>query len=254
MIAGPLAARTIERIESHSALAWPAVGSIVVGDWLVRLSDGYTKRANAASAIRAGAVLGDALRAIEAICAAHGQPAQFRLTPLADPSCDMLLAAAGYIACDASTVMIAAAGGSADLRVTIDRQPSTDWLALSSSIAGRDSAHAVAHAALLARIDRPAGYATVVDRGAAVGVGIGVVADGMIGLFDLAVASGHRGRGHGRALVAALRDWGRAQGGATAWLQVADANIGAISLYAAMGFTAAYPYRYRVAAGAPTAG
>ena len=116
-------------------------------------------------------------------------------------------------------------------------------------------AQASAHAALLARIDRPTGFATVFDdHGAAVAQGLAVADRAMVGLFDLAVVPAQRGRGHGRALVAGLRRWGDTMGARTAWLQVSAANTRAIALYAAAGFAAAYRYHYRVAAGAPTAG
>ena len=254
IVAGTIPARAVERIEAQAAMAWPAVRSVVMGNWLVRLSDGYTKRANAASAIGAGARLGAVLPAIEAVYAAHGRPALFRLTSLADPDADALLAAAGYAACDPSVVMVARGTGDTGGDCRIAPRPDSTWLALSASIAGHGPMEAAAHAALLNRIVQPACFATVFAGETAVGVGIGVAGDAMVGLFALAVAPGHRRGGHGRAIVACLRRWADTIGARSVWLQVADDNGAAIALYAAMGFTAAYRYHYRVAPGAPMTG
>jgi ribosomal protein S18 acetylase RimI-like enzyme len=55
---------------------------------------------------------------------------------------------------------------------------------------------------------------------------------------------GYRRLGLARRLLAALLAAAREAGALKAWLQVEAANHGAIRLYEAMGFAAAYRYRY----------
>ncbi len=60
--------------------------------------------------------------------------------------------------------------------------------------------------------------------------------DGVAGLFGMWVAPEARGRGVGRALVAAVVDWSRTGGFERLVLNVADDNRAAIGLYTRAGF------------------
>lgn len=77
-----------------------------MGDWLLRSSGGYTKRANSANALQPGATLdAAALQHIEAWYAAQQLPCIFRLSPLADAAVDGLLAQRGYAWVEASRML-----------------------------------------------------------------------------------------------------------------------------------------------------
>ncbi len=55
-------------------------------------------------------------------------------------------------------------------------------------------------------------------------------------LMDLVVTEGRRGRGVGRALLAAVERWARARGGEFIELGVLSENLPAIGVYASYGF------------------
>ena len=98
---------SVARLEQRSFNAWPAVRTAVMDGWLLRSSGGYTKRANSANAVQAGALLdGGLLQAIEAWYARQQLPAIFRLSPLADGQCDALLAARGYALVEPSRFLL----------------------------------------------------------------------------------------------------------------------------------------------------
>ncbi len=244
--------------EQRGLSAWPALRSLVIGNWVLRVGDGYTKRANSANALcdsrgssgNAGAApkldFREVVTEAERFYAANRQPTIFRITPLADPEADSLLAATGYDFLDPCTTMIAPLDrAQARTDVQIDLQPSPAWLDAAAATKGIDLKCRTAHDRIIKSIRRPAAFATATLAGAAAGFGLAVLERGAIGLFEIAVRSEYRGRGLGRDLTRALMAWGQSQGATAAYLQVLNANRPAIKLYESLGFRAGYSYHYR---------
>lgn len=65
-----------------------------------------------------------------------------------------------------------------------------------------------------------------------------------VGFRGIEVAPGARRRGLGRAVMAALLEWGATRGATTAYLQVLDGNEPAMALYERLGFVTHHAYRY----------
>jgi len=244
--------------ERRGLTAWPALRSVVLGDWVLRVGDGYTKRANSANAMgESRALLANAdaapkrdfrevITEAEGFYAANGQPTVFRITPLAEPEADSLLAAAGYDFLDPCATMIAPLEDArASAEIQIDRHAGPAWLDGAAAAKGVAPSGRAAHDLIVRLIPSPAAFATAFLAGAAAGFGLAVLEGDAIGLFEIAVRSECRGRGLGRDLTRALMAWGRSQGAAAAYLQVLDANRPAIRLYESLGFRAAYSYHYR---------
>jgi ribosomal protein S18 acetylase RimI-like enzyme len=106
--------------------------------------------------------------------------------------------------------------------------------------------HRALHHAMVHSIAHPTAFAVLPDaQGFGVGFGLAVLERGAVGLFDIAVASAHRGCGRGRALVEALLHWGAEAGATMAYLQVREQNTAALRLYESLGFQPAYGYHYR---------
>ncbi|CAH1671034.1 MULTISPECIES: GNAT family N-acetyltransferase [unclassified Chelatococcus] len=250
-----LTARDIEALEHRAFNAWPARQSVISGGWLFRLTDGYTKRANSANALVAGASFAGVLAAAEAVYGRHGLPAVFRLSPLAPPEADRQLEAAGYRHFDPSIVLRMPLDGAPascirlgapDGPVEITTKPSAAWLAGFATANEVSASRRRSHDGILESIAMPAAFATLRDRGEPIGFGLAVHERAAVGLFDIVVAPAHRGRGHGRALVAALVARGRQAGADHAYLQVRAENDGARRLYDRIGFREAYRYHYRI--------
>ena len=246
--------------EERGFNAWPAPRNVYFGGWVFRLGGGYTKRANSANALggrwemRAESInawtpahdFREVRAEAERFYAANGQPAIFRLTPLAGEDADPLLAAAGYEKLDPSRVMTAPLDSAQpDARVSIAPGPTPSWLNGIAAAQGIAPSHRLIHDRIVQAIALPTGFATCFVGDAAAGFGLGVADRGAVGLFDIIVRLEFRGRGLGRALTRALMHWGRAAGAETAYLQVFDANRLALRLYETLGFRAAYAYHYR---------
>lgn len=237
----------VRTLEYCALNAWPAYQTVVLNDWIVRLAGGYTKRANSANAIQAGAQLEGLVEKIEALYAHNRLPTIFRVSPLAALNTDHMLSEAGYVAFDPSVVMVMdqlPAGG--DDRVTIEEMPSDSWLngfARANDVSDQQRA---IHDNIITSIAWPSAFASLVVEGEVVGYGLAVLEHSVLGLFDIGVVASRRRQGHGRALVTALLAWGLRKGAARAYLQVREQNEGALRLYKGLGFAKAYSYHYRV--------
>ncbi len=97
------------------------------------------------------------------------------------------------------------------------------------------------------RVDVDGALATaraVLDTGEPVAGGVAAFADDWVGCRSVEVVPEHRRRGLGRAVMAALLEWGAERGATTAYLQVLGDNEPALALYERLGFREHHRYRY----------
>jgi len=237
----------VQACEERIVNAWPAVDALLIDGWIVRFAHGYSGRANSATPIRPGAAATEAtLAAVEGLYAQAGLPACFRITPLADPAAEAVLLGRGYRVRDASVGMIAplaGLAGPASDQVRIEAAASRAWLAGVSAFQDASKRSSDHLQAIVGRIRIPAAFATLRLDGEAAGFAMGAVDRGMAEIGSVIVDPKWRGRGLGRTIVAALMLWARDAGAAHAFLQVAQDNAPARSLYASLGFRDAYLYR-----------
>src|SRR5207237_9046273 len=95
------------RWEEVSRIAWPSLQQMLLVGWMVRLAQGYTKRANSVNPLFGSRLdVVDKIVACEHIFAARGLPTVFRLTPFASPAqLDQVLAQRGHRVIDPTLVM-----------------------------------------------------------------------------------------------------------------------------------------------------
>lgn len=250
----------LDAIEDLELSAWPGLASAHSRGWLIRLSRGFTRRANSAMALRHGADLGPAeLADVEALYARHGRPAIVRVTHKAAGGLDDRLAARGYTLLTPSEVRIAPIGdlrpdaapnaapdAAPDAAIVVSATLPDTWVADFGAANGRPDFDAAAMAGIIANIVAPAGFARLAEAGETIAVGMAVVLDGLVELQSIAVRPHRRGRGLGRRILAALMAWGADNGAREAVLSVEAANAPAIRLYDSLGFKLAGRYHYRL--------
>jgi ribosomal protein S18 acetylase RimI-like enzyme len=235
-------------VEQAAALGWRALETARLGDWLLRASGGFTKRANSALATGdPGQPLEDAITTVEAWYAERGLPARVQAVDgTSDPALAGHLAQRGWVAQAATHVMTgeiahslrALAAGSH--RVDLADAPDDDWIACYARVGNEVSDLA---RALLTNHPQ-AIFASVRDRGEVVAIARSAVDHKWAGLFAVEVVPEHRRRGLGAAVsVGALREAGR-RGARQVYLQCTADNVAAVALYQRLSLKIHHGYRY----------
>ena len=274
--AGPAHQRLVRRIEEASLNAWPAMHQLLLDGWLVRMSNGFTKRANcivplypttgyatpaanAAASIDGkapdsdGSVLLEKIRYCENLYAREQLKTIFRLTlHSSDPSLERLLAQRSYKQLDLTQVKT--------FNLTdpgfVDASPTTapgefrllplaDWVEHYAVLSELPNPASRLHATLIRAIRPDCAFAVLEHAGEIVACGLGVREQDLLGVFDLITTTQQRRAGHGKALLQGLLRWGAQQGARHAYLQVAIGNGPANGLYQELGFSDLYQYWYR---------
>jgi GNAT superfamily N-acetyltransferase len=187
----------------------------------------------------------------EAWYAARGLDCVFRLTAFSDPRLDAFLGGRGYVHSDPTAVLCMelpendVRGGPGTLR---EREVGP-WLESYAPMSGLPTRALESMRRILDAAVPRQRFAVLEVDGQAVGCGMAVLDDDLVGLFDILIARAHRRQGYGASLVAGLLRWGRESGSRLAYLQVVRANLPAMGLYEKLGFAPAYEYWYRVQAG-----
>lgn len=241
----------IESLELAALKAWPATTISRLGDWWLRSSEGFTGRANSALP------LGDPRRplpdAVDEVVAFYRRIGQ---TPLIDVPLPLARSVADELArrgwCVMSTVLVQVIA----LKSLIDATPTGESFALDAApsevhlqqISEQRNGLPPSAMHVLTAVSRLA-FVELWDGSSLISRGRGTVTDGRLGLFNIATATGARGRGLAGAAVGRLARWAGEFGATSAYLQVEASNSRALRLYARLGFQTHHQYtRYGLVA------
>ncbi len=238
------------RVEETCLNAFPSLRQIIYRDWLLRLSDGFTRRANSINprAERIDSIDAD-IDACAAMFVAAGQQPVFRVPEICDPRLDRILEARGYTA-EGRTVTLFAELSDADAvrdrNAEISPRPTPEWLAAMGALQNRTPQQNASFAGIMAALAVPAGFAALREDGELTALTVGSIHDGILCFESVVTAERHRGRGHARRLLASLNAWARAAGANGVCLQVEATNVAGRALYSRLGLrTELYHYHYR---------
>lgn len=258
---------SVRELDEVAFRAWPAERVERVGPWRARLTRGVTRRANSVLPRPSSDRLDPAdevsdsewtarIRAVEQLYRAQGLVPRFQIAPGSLPhDLDRRLEARSYVVESPVSIRCAALGS---LDRTLSQASPTALRAACGAMTepwfdaaarrGRFHAHPEVFAGILERLGDRAGYAEATWDGEIVATGLAVHDGPWVGIFAMRTVETHRRRGAGRALMKAMGRWASARGAVDAYLQVERENVGALSLYAAAGFSEVYGYHYRMAA------
>ncbi len=238
------------RIEDASLAAWPALNGIVLDGWIVRWSEGYTKRANSVTPLLPSRE--EPTPKIERCERIYGEaelPPIFRLPSLEDHELlERELADRGYVEVDPTLVLtLELFGAEATADPPLREVAPDEWLDRFGAFTGPEAAdHREPHRRILEAIPRGRRLVVLEDEDRIAACGMTVTDGELCGLFDLVTDPGLRSRGLGTRLTFGLLALARAEGATHAYLQVVEANTPARRVYDKLGFREAYRYRYRI--------
>ncbi len=239
----------IRHLEEITLTAWPALQAVYDDGWVLRLAEGYTRRANSVNPLYASADNLDAkIARCEALYSARGLPTVFKLTP-ASQSLDEILAVRGYNAeahTSVQTLDLTGLNFDTHRSVSIDDSLTDTWLNAFSRLNNVNSRFIPVMQRLLSSIVPATAFTSIRLDGEIAAVGLGVFDRDYVGFFDIVTDVRHRQQGLGRRIMSSLLHWGVACGAQHAYLQVMKNNLPALKLYASLGFHEFYPYWYRV--------
>lgn len=248
----------IRTLEELSFRAWPPLYTRYYDGWLLRFAERYTRRANSISPLYTSSLaLTDKIDFCENLYADQDQPVYVKMNDWAQPpDLDDYLSDRAYVREAASGVMLLdlkAPNGHHNETVSVATRPSEAWLSAYQRLNDLSEQHRAVHQRMLNanRIQR-AYFALsgpeANDQGEApiISLGMAVLEDGFLGLYDVATDPAYRRQGYARDLVGSMMAWGRIWGARQAYLQVTVDNIPALNLYDALGFREVYRYWYRM--------
>ncbi|MCG6499042.1 GNAT family N-acetyltransferase [Kitasatospora sp. A2-31] len=256
----PLPGVSPVELQRIAARGWPAVEQEPLGEWTLRASAGFTRRANSVQALGdPGMPLPEALAAVRRWYAARGLPAWFEvITPGApeDLRAELDRSGAAYAPTLVRVAELAPlsrlGAGTARDRVRLARTAGPDWTSLYRRVTGEPAVEEAARRVLHG--GPSVWFATVHDTwgsdtegdGTAPVLAIGrCVIDGPWACFGaVEVAPRARRRGLATAVMAVLAARAAEEGATGAYLQVEAENEGAIALYDGMGFETSHTYHY----------
>jgi ribosomal protein S18 acetylase RimI-like enzyme len=238
------------RVEETTLNAFPSLRQIIYRDWLLRFSDGFTRRANS---INPRAERIDTLEADIDTCAAlfarSGQKPIFRVPEICDARLDSRLEKLGYTTEGGTLTLfgdISGTDNTADAAAELPSKPSREWLDAMGVLQKRSAAQNAIFERIASSIAVPVAFAGLREDGKLTALTLGSVHDGLLCFESVVTDERHRGKGHARRLLASLNAWAIGLGATGVCLQVEATNEAGRALYDRLGLkTMLYRYHYR---------
>ena len=242
----------IKKLEQISYNAWPGLKTIVYDGWILRLSDGVTRRANSINPIFESTIdTNIKIDFCETLFRENHLPVIYKMTSQTHPhDLDFILEDKGYIFDAETSVQVLQlektklqnVSDKIQIKETLDE----NWLDRFLMFNGYDIKKKTGFENIMRHIALKTGFLDFKIDGKSVGCGLGVIEGNFIGLFDIVIAPDYKGQGYGKQLIESLLDWGRINGCKTEYLQVMTNNSIAQNLYKKIGFEEVYKYWYRI--------
>ena len=241
----------VRHIEELSLNAWASIQTVVYDGWLIRFSNGYTKRANSVNPIYESTVdLDQKIDYCEDLFQVRNLKPVFKMTEAVHPkTLDATLEGRGYSAIDHTSVQLLALSGLKEPSihtVTVKEKLNDEWLNQFCLLNHLDASNKATMKQMLSLIQPRTCFISLYDHDTVVACGLGVLERGYLGIFDIVVDSHYRNHGVGKQLMLNLLNWGKENGAEFAYLQVMLNNAPALRLYSKLGFQEKYRYWYRL--------
>jgi ribosomal protein S18 acetylase RimI-like enzyme len=245
--------REITHIEQIASRAWPAKHTAQYGGWLLRFTEGITRRANSVLPVgkpEAGN-LGVAVEYARNFYKQHKLPLRFQMTAASQPAeLDAFLETARLIIDMRVKVLTAPLSRifleEPEVGIVVFGSPWKDWFSAYKEAAGLNKKALTVRQGIIDRINTEKACAAAIVDDQVAGIGLAVLDGEWLGLFSLATKEKYRRRRVASSITQSLVSWGMIRGANWGYLQVEEENTPAQKLYYGLGFEDAYSYWYRV--------
>ncbi len=243
----------IALIEEIASRAWPAKHTEQYGGWLLRATEGVTRRANSVLPLKKPATkrLEEAFQKVQQFYQNYKLPVRFQMTSVSQPEDLDTFLASKELAIDMYVKVLTAPLDNIFLEepevgIVVFGSPWKDWYATYKKAAGFDTKNMIVRQGIFERISTEKACAAAIMGDQVIGVGLGVLDGEWLGLFSLVTEEKYRRRRVASSITQSLVNWGLIRGATHGYLQVEETNEPAQKLYYGLGFKDTYSYWYRV--------
>jgi hypothetical protein len=237
-------------IEELTMNALPSLQTILLDGWVIRMANGYTKRANSVNPIYSYENnLDEKIKYCENIFRNNNLPVIFKIIECDEYKIlDKKLEEINYDKIDLTSVQICDDLKNINIskNVVVNNSFNDNWKDCffnCSNINEKNTKETIDN--MLKNIRHKIICAYIKESDTFIGCGFGVIENGFIGLFDILVKEEYRGKGFGNDIVKTILAKGKDTGANKAHLSVVYNNTIAKNLYEKIGFKEIYKYWYR---------
>src|SRR5260370_20756042 len=192
------------RVEATCFNAFPSLKQAILAGWLLRFSEGLSRRANSANPLQPDHASPEAvIEAVEAIYRRQGLPAIVRV-PSFLTAIEARLMARGYTSEGESCVLYGEMNGVTavvDPSVELSPHASTEWLAAMAALQGHNAAHRQTYRRIVRAIAVPAAFAGLRIDGRLAALAYGAVSDSLLCYESVITDSRRRRHGLARRVI-----------------------------------------------------
>lgn len=236
------------RVEQACLKAWPALKEKNLDGWVLRFSDGVTRRANSANPLRFGRNDSSSfIAACEGEYRAEKLPVTFRIPSIIAQEIEDRLFQLDYKSEGESLVLHANAHDveeKPDVETVITSHPTNAWFAAMKRMQQHTEQKQAIYQQIVCRIDVPAIFAASRHEGQISSLAYGAIYDGLLCLESVVTDPALRRQGCARGMLRAIKAHIQSEIEGIC-LQVLANNQPAIQLYNGLGFKELYRYHYQ---------
>ena len=248
----------LKQIEELSLTHWPALNTEYMDGWKLRMSNGYTKRANCVSTIQSSSKqLHANIAACEQKYMSMKQPTIFKLTPFSEPELDETLNKLNYDLIDRSLMLTLSLDqltdepsihvnlNQSELELCIQEHISLPWLEQYCLLSGVSSAYIPTMIDMIAAMPGKLMLASCTVNGEIAALAMAVIDQDYVGIYDVITAQAYRNQGLCSYLLWNLLQQCKPYA-SSSYLAVVAVNEPAKRVYAKLGYKESYTYWYRI--------
>lgn len=239
-------------IEELSMNAWPSLQTILLDGWVIRMANGYTKRANSINPIyNFDKNIEEKIIYCEELFQRNKLPVVYKILECKEQEIiDKKLEELGYAKIDVTSIQICNEIKQIDSHsdnITVEENFSEDWKKCfyeCNNIADNEKITTIE--TMLENIRHKKICIHKTEKEKYIGNGYGIIEKDFVGIFDIIVKKEFRGKGYGKEIVKTILAKAYEAGIEKAYLQVMMNNSVALELYKNLGFKEIYKYWYRM--------